>query len=257
MILLELRRVSKDFGGLRALNRVSGKIGMSEIVGLIGPNGAGKTTLFNVVSGFSKLSEGAVLFKGEDISHLTPFEIASRGLIRTFQETNVFHEFTVERNVLIGCYLNPRVNVFEEIFRTSSIGDKENLSHKKTKEILNLLKLNSLKDELAKNLSHGFQRILGIAIALAAEPELLLLDEPFSGMNAEETGSLMGYIREMHRARNMSILLVEHDMKAVMGLCGRILVLNFGENIAEGSPEEIQKNESVIEAYLGVSDNVV
>lgn len=257
MKLLELKHVTKDFGGLRALNKVSVEINEGEIIGLIGPNGAGKTTLFNVVSGFYKPSEGSVLFKEGDITQLKPFEIACRGLVRTFQENNLFHDLSVEKNVLIGCYTTPKIGFLEQLFRTSSAIEKERSSYKKTEEILDLLKLKEIRGELAKNLPHGFQRILGVAIALATEPELLLLDEPFSGMNAEETSSMMVHIREIRQTRNVGILLVEHDMKAVMGLCDFIFVLNFGQKIAEGSPEEIQKNQSVIEAYLGASDGVV
>jgi len=257
MALLELKEISKDFGGLRALNKVSIKIDIGEIIGLIGPNGAGKTTLFNVVSGFYKPSGGSVLFKEENITDLKPFQIASKGLVRTFQESNLFHEFSVEKNVFIGCYLRTQYAFFEQMLKTSKAIEKYRYPYKQISEILELLKMSSVKDELAKNLPHGLQRALGIAIALAAEPELLMLDEPFAGMNAEETSSMMTHVREIHQEKNVTILLVEHDMRAVMGLCDRVFVLNFGEKIAEGTPEQIQNNPEVVEAYLGVNEDVV
>jgi branched-chain amino acid transport system ATP-binding protein len=257
VVLLELRELSKNFGGLRALDKVSTGIQKGEIVGLIGPNGAGKTTLFNVVSGFYKPSEGTVLFKEEDVTHLKPFQISSRGLTRTYQETNLFHDFSVEENILIGCHLRPNIGFFEQVFGMSSARGKQGITTKKIGGILELLELTSLKNELAKNLSHGYQRTLGVAIALATEPELLMLDEPFSGMNVEETKSMMAHIQKIHQEKNLTILLVEHDMKAVMELCDRLVVLNFGKKIAEGSPNDIQKDRAVIEAYLGADENVV
>lgn len=257
MALLELKEVSKDFGGLRALDKVSTLINKDEIVGLIGPNGAGKTTLFNVISGFYKPSEGRILFKEKDVTPLKPFQITSKGLTRTYQETNLFQDFSVEKNVLIGCHLRPNIGFFEQLIGTSSAKEKLRMTNKKIIEILDLLELTSMKDELTKNLPHGYQRTLGVAIALATEPELLMLDEPFSGMNAEETTSMMNHINRIHHEKKVTILLVEHDMRAVMGLCDRIIVLNFGKKIAEGSPDEIQENQAVIEAYLGVNENVV
>jgi branched-chain amino acid transport system ATP-binding protein len=255
--LLELKEVTKRFGGLRALANVSAHIRADEIIGLIGPNGAGKTTLFNVVSGFHKPTMGRIFFKGEDITPLKPFQITSRGLTRTYQESNLFYDFSVEKNILIGCHLRPNIGFFEQLFGMSSAIDKGRITNNKIGQILNLLELTPLRNELAKNLSHGHQRALGVAIALATEPELLMLDEPFGGMNAEETRAMMNHILKIHQEKNVTILLVEHDMKAVMGLCDRIIVLNFGEKIAEGSPVEIQKNQAVIDAYLGVDEHVV
>jgi branched-chain amino acid transport system ATP-binding protein len=255
--LLELKEVTKGFGGLLALSNVSANIQADEIIGLIGPNGAGKTTLFNVVSGFYKPTIGKIFFKGTDITHLKPFQITSRGLTRTYQESNLFYDFSVEKNIFIGCHLRPNIGFFEQLFGISSAIEKERIANKKIDEILDLLELTLLRDELAKNLSHGHQRALGVAIALATEPKLLMLDEPFGGMNAEETRAMMNHIVKIHQEKKVTILLVEHDMKAVMGLCNRIIVLNFGEKIAEGSPVEIQKNQAVIDAYLGVDEHVV
>jgi branched-chain amino acid transport system ATP-binding protein len=255
--LLEVKEISKTFGGLKALNNVSFQIEKGEIIGLIGPNGAGKTTLFNVISGFYKPSRGKILFKQEDVTQLKVFQIASKGLTRTYQETNLFKELSVEKNIFIGCHLHPNIGIFEQLFATSSAKLKERTAQKKVDEILELLELTPYKYEIAKNLAHGHQRSLGVAIALATEPELLMMDEPFGGMNAEETRSMMSHIRRIHREKNLTILLVEHDVKAVMGLSDRVIVLNFGGKIAEGLPVEIQKNNAVIEAYLGVDENVV
>ena len=257
MRLLELKEVTKNFGGLLALSQVSTAIQKGEIVGLIGPNGAGKTTLFNVISGFYKPSEGKIYFKDKDITPLKPFDVTARGLTRTYQESNLFHDFSVEKNIIIGCHIHPRMGFFEQLLRLSSIQKKESRIQEKVKEILDLLEINSLRDELAKNLSHGHQRTLGVAIALATEPDLLLLDEPFSGMNAEETRAMMAHIIRIHKEKKLTILLVEHDMKAVTGLCSRVIVLNFGQKIAEGLPEEVLRNKAVIDAYLGVHEDVV
>lgn len=257
MSLLELKEVTKKFGGLLALSQVSAAIQGGEIVGLIGPNGAGKTTLFNVISGFHKPSAGKIYFKDKDITPLKPFDVTARGLTRTYQESNLFQDFSVEKNIIIGCHLHSQMGFFKQLLRLSSIQKKESRIQEKVNEILNLLEINSLRDELAKNLSHGHQRTLGVAIALATEPDLLLLDEPFSGMNAEETCAMMAHILRIHKEKKLAILLVEHDMKAVTGLCSRVIVLNFGQKIAEGSPEEVMKNKAVIDAYLGVDKDVV
>ena len=257
MSLLELKEVTKNFGGLLALSEVSALNQRGEIVGLIGPNGAGKTTLFNIISGFYKPSAGKIYFKEKDITPLKPFDVTARGLTRTYQESNLFHDFSVEKNIVIGCHNHPRMGFFEQLLGLSSIQKKESRIQEKVSEILTLLEIKPLKDELAKNLSHGHQRTLGVAIALATEPDLLLLDEPFSGMNAEETQAMMAHLLRIHREKKLAILLVEHDMKAVAGLCSRVIVLNFGQKIAEGSPEEVLKKEAVIDAYLGVNEDVV
>ena len=248
--------VSKYFGGLAALRGISTKIQRNEIVGLIGPNGAGKTTLFNVISGFYKPSEGQIVYNSKDITRLKPFEVAASGITRTYQQNNLFYEFTVERNILIGSHIRPKSGIFEDLIGSSSANRKRDAIIRKAHEILGLFQMMEFKDELAKNLPHGFQRMLGIGIALASEPEILLLDEPFSGMNFAETESMMDHIKRIHEEKRIGILLVEHDMKAVMGMCGRIIVLNFGEKIAEGTPGEIRENPAVIEAYLGVEDVV-
>ena len=250
MPLLEIRNVSKYFGGLEAVGNVDFDVDQGEIKGLIGPNGAGKTTLFNVISGVYHPTSGRVVFKGKDIAHLKPHAIAKMGLVRTFQATTLFNSFSVLKNVLAGYHLHSKVNFWGALFNTPATVKRERDIEKKAMEILEFMGLSKYKDELASNLPHGYQRALGISIALAAEPELLMLDEPVTGMNPEETMEMMGVINKI-RDRAITVLLIEHDMRVVMDLCERITVLNFGKKLAEGPPEKIRKNKDVIEAYLG------
>ncbi len=253
MTILETRNLTRRFGGLTAVNELSFAVEPGEIRGLIGPNGAGKTTIFNVISGFYPPSSGQVFYHGRDISGMKTSAIAKLGLIRTFQGTTLFQEFTVLDNVMVGLHLHTRAGVVSRILGTDRAKEAE--ARVRAEEILEFFGLGDRKDELTFNLSHGHQRALGMAVALAAEPQLLLLDEPFTGMNPEETRQMMELIRKV-RDRKVTMLLVEHDMQAVMGLCDNITVLNFGQLLAEGSPEEIRANPNVIEAYLGTSDNV-
>lgn len=250
MSLLEIRNVSKYFGGLEAIGNLDFAVDQGEIRGLIGPNGAGKTTLFNVISGVYRPTSGRVVFKGKDITHLKPHAVAKMGLVRTFQATILFKHFSVLRNVLAGCHLYSKVNFWGAVFNAPATVKKERDNEEKAMEILKFMGLSKYKDELAVSLPHGHQRALGVSIALAVEPELLMLDEPVTGMNVEETVEMMSLINKI-RDRGITVLLIEHDMKAVMGLCERITVLNFGKKLAEGSPDEIRKNKDVIEAYLG------
>ena len=248
MALLEVRGLSKYFGGLAAVSDLDLAIDEGEIRGLIGPNGAGKTTLFNVISGVYRPTKGSVIYQGEDISRFSPSRIAERGLVRTFQRTALFHDFTVLKNVVIARHLRAKETIFGAIAGTARQMEKEN--EKKALEIVEFLELGPFKDELALNLPHGHQRALGVAIALATEPKLLMLDEPLTGMNPVEKEHMIALIRKLHDS-GITILMVEHDMKSVMGLCIHISVLDFGKLLAEGPPEEILANPDVIEAYLG------
>ena len=252
MPILEVDRLSRRFGGLTAVDNLTFSVEEGEIHGLIGPNGAGKTTTFNVISGFYPPTAGRVLYRGQDISGLKTSAIAALGLVRTFQASVLFHEFTVLDNVRVGCHRHAGATFFNSLLGTN--GKREAEALERAEEILAFFGLAERKDEVASNLPHGLQRSLGIAVALAAEPELLLLDEPFTGMNPEETRQMMELLLKI-QARGVTLLLVEHDMQAVMGLCGKITVLSFGSLLAEGTPEEIRNHAQVIEAYLGTSDH--
>jgi branched-chain amino acid transport system ATP-binding protein len=248
MPLLEVQSLSRQFGGLSAVDNRSFTLEAGEIRGLIGPNGAGKTTTFNVISGFYPPSSGRVIYDGHDISGLKTSKIAERGLIRTFQSTTLFQEFSVFDNVLVGCHLQARSGLLSALFGNDR--ERQQQAHARALLMLEFFDLLERKNELTSNLPHGLQRALGLAIALAAGPKLLLLDEPFTGMNAEETRHMMDLIRRV-RDQGVTLLLVEHDMQAVMGLCDYITVLNFGRLLVEGTPDAIRHHPQVIEAYLG------
>lgn len=248
MPLLEIRGLTKYFGGLAAVNGLSFGVKDGEIHGLIGPNGAGKTTIFNLVSGYYAPSAGEIAFAGQAIGHLKVHQVAGRGLIRTFQGTTLFQEMTVIDNVLVGQHLRARQGFLATAFGKP----RQQADVEKAMDILQFMGLETRSGELARNLSHGHQRSLGVAIALAAEPRLLMLDEPFAGMNPDETRTLMNLLQRV-RASGVTLLLVEHDMQAVMGLCDNITVVSFGKLLAEGKPAEIRANKDVIEAYLGTA----
>jgi len=249
-MILEIKDISKHFGGLAALSGLSFEIHSGEILGLIGPNGAGKTTLFNVISGFFPPTSGKVMFEGTDITGLRPDQIAQKGVVRTFQGVNLFKHRTVLENLIIAHHLQVKANFWELLFNNARAKSDEIAARKSSLDILGYMGLMGLKDELAQNLAHGHQRALGVAIAMAARPRLLLLDEPLTGMNAEESRQFLELIRGL-QGRGITLMVVEHDMKAIMGLSHRIVVLNYGRKIAEGVPQEIRKNQEVIEAYLG------
>lgn len=255
MVLLETKTLTKNFGGLTAVSDLSFEVHKGEIVGIIGPNGAGKTTVFNLITSFFPPNKGNILFKGQDITGLKPDKVAKKGIVRTFQLTKLFGEFPVLKNVLMGQHLHTQSNFWKEFFLPRSMRPREGLLLQFAEEILKGMGLYEKRDELAKNLPHGHQRSLAVSIALAAQPELLLLDEPTAGMNPEETRVMMQRIHDI-ADRGITVLLIEHDMKVVMGLCRRIVVLNYGRKIAEGTPQEIMENSEVIQAYLGVPDVV-
>jgi branched-chain amino acid transport system ATP-binding protein len=255
MRLLEVRELTKTFGGLAAVSNLGFAMDEGECLGLIGPNGAGKTTCFNLISGFLQPTKGRIFFKGENITGLKPYVVVKRGLVRTFQLTTLFHNASVLDNVMVAFHRHAKIGFFDALFNTSKGQNREDQLHERAMEILDFMGLAPMKDELAINLPHGHQRSLGVAVALAVGPELMMLDEPVTGMNNEESLHMMSLIDRI-RESGVTILLVEHDMKVVMGLCDRIVVINFGRKIAEGTPEEIRANPQVIEAYLGVPEDV-
>lgn len=254
--LLEINSVTKRFGGLTAVNAVSFDVQENEILSVIGPNGAGKSTLFKLISSFLRTTAGDVLFKGERISNLAPHTVARKGVVRTFQEATIFKNMTVHDNVVVAHHLRSRASLAGYFLNTPTAAGDVDSFRSSADEILQFLGLDAIAGELASNLPQGHLRALGIAIGLATGPKVLLLDEPFAGMNHDETMRTVELVRGV-RDRGVTVLLVEHDMPAVMSISDRIVVLNFGEKIAEGTPAEIQNNDRVIEAYLGSEDDEI
>ena len=248
--MLEVKSLAKNFDGLQAVGDLSFAVGQGEVVGLIGPNGAGKTTVFNLLSGFLKPSQGKVTFLDQDITGWKPNRIAARGLIRTFQLVNLVGSRTVLENVLVAYHLRRRGRVLASVLGLPGFLRQEAEIEQAALETLERFGLLEARDEPALTLPHGSQKALGICLALAAGPRLLLLDEPTAGMSRSETQGIMDIV-SVARESGVSVMLVEHDLKVVMGICDRIIVLNFGRKIAEGAPEEVAAHQEVITAYLG------
>lgn len=251
MALLKATKLSKVFGGLRAVSNFEVDIAPGELVGLIGPNGAGKTTAFNLLTGVYEPTEGQIEFDGTSVVGLKPYQITQRGIARTFQNIRLFADLSVLDNVKIAYHFHVKYGLLESLFRMGRYHREEAEIEEKAIKFLEIFQLADKKDEIAKNLPYGEQRRLEIARALAAQPKLLLLDEPAAGMNPQETQQLMEMIRWIKTKFNLTILLIEHDMSLVMGVCERIYVLDYGSIIAQGTPQEIKNNPRVIEAYLG------
>jgi branched-chain amino acid transport system ATP-binding protein len=245
--------IRKEFGGLVAVNNVDFTVPRGKVISLIGPNGAGKTTFFNMLTGVYKPTAGSVVLLGEDVTGKPPHAITARGIGRTFQNIRLFQNMTALENVLVGMHVRLKGNLFEALLRTPRVKREEKEARERVRDLLAFSGLRRRDDVIGKNLSYGDQRRLEVARALATEPKLLLLDEPTAGMNPQETADFTTFVSRLREERQLSVLLIEHDMRVVMGISDRVTVLDYGEKIAEGTPQEIQKNERVIEAYLGTA----
>jgi branched-chain amino acid transport system ATP-binding protein len=252
-VLLETFGLRKEFGGLVAVDDVDFTVPQGSIVSLIGPNGAGKTTFFNMLTGVYKPTAGRVVFDGAEMTGKPPHAFTQRGIGRTFQNIRLFQNMTALENVLVGMHVRLRGTLFEAIVRTPRVRNEEAEARVRARELLEYSGLVRKDGVIGRNLSYGDQRRLEVARALATQPKLLLLDEPTAGMNPQETADFTSFVARLRDEQNLAVLLIEHDMRVVMGVSDRVTVLDYGEKIAEGTPQEIQKNDRVIEAYLGTA----